>query len=58
MLAKYAVEVEMATKGQTELVDRGRHGEEGDERALQRRELGVVLAVGDFDHRFLQLFHG
>lgn len=50
MLGKYAVEVEMVTEGQTELVERRCQVEEGDERALQRREVSVVPAVGDFDH--------
>lgn len=50
MLAKYAVVVEMAAKRQTELVERRCQVEEGDEGALQRRELSVVPAVGDFDH--------
>lgn len=58
MLAKYAVEVEMVTKGQTELVERRRHVEEGDERALQRREVSVVSGIGDFDHWLLQALHG
>lgn len=58
MLGTYAVEVETVTKGQTELVERRRHVEKGDEGTLQRRELSVVPAVGDFDHRLLQLLHG
>lgn len=50
MLAKYGVEEEMTAEAQTELVERRRRVEEGDERALQRRELSVVPVVGDLDH--------
>uniref|UniRef100_A0A9I9EH04 Uncharacterized protein n=1 Tax=Cucumis melo TaxID=3656 RepID=A0A9I9EH04_CUCME len=47
MLAEYAVEVETVTKGESELVERRRHVEEGDERATQMREVSMVSAVSN-----------
>lgn len=49
MLAEYAVKVETVTKGESEVVERRRHVEEGDERALQMREVIMVSGVSDFD---------